>query len=96
MVTKSSLFLRSHLAALSNIASAINEAEFLGEAILELLRDNGVEEIFSTPDIYNPLSVSVQTSGKKRLILDFRHVNLHVYRQKFKCEAFAKNYFVLI
>ena len=65
------------------------------------MRDNRVEEIFSPPDIVNPLSVSVQSSGKKRLILDLRHINLHVYKQKFKCEglhtiksAFAKNYFV--
>ena len=79
-----------------NIASAINEAEFVWEAILEHLRDNRVEEIFSTSDIVNPLSVIVQTRGKKRLILDLRHINLHVYRQNFKCEAFAKNYFVLI
>ena len=42
-----------------NNASAINEAEFVGESILELLRDNRVEEIFSPPDIVNPLSVSV-------------------------------------
>ena len=83
-----------------NNASAINEAEFVGEAILELLRDNRVEEIFSPPDIVNPLSVSVQSSGKKRLILDLRHINLHVYKQKFKCEglhtiksAFAKKLF---
>ena len=34
-----------------NNASAINEAEFVGESILELLRDNRVEEIFSPPDI---------------------------------------------
>jgi len=34
-----------------NSASAINEAEFVGESILELLRDNRVEEIFSPPDI---------------------------------------------
>ena len=85
----------------SNNASAINEAEFVGEAILELLRDNRVEELFSPPDIVNPLSFSVQSSGKKRLILDLRHINLHVYKQKFKCEglhtiksAFAKDYFV--
>ena len=30
--------------------------------------------------------MSIQSSGKKRLILDFRHVNLYVYKQKFKCE----------
>jgi len=58
-----------------NIASAINEAEFVWEAILVLSRDNRVEEIISTSDIVNPLSVSVQTSGKKRLILDLRHIN---------------------
>ena len=38
------------------------------------------------PDIVNPLSVSVQSSGKKRLILDLRHVNLHVFKRKFRCE----------
>ena len=85
----------------SNNASAINEAEFVGEAILELLLANRVEELFSPPDIVDPLSVSVQSSGKKRLILDLRHINLHVYKQKFKREglhtiksAFAKDYFV--
>ena len=84
-----------------NNASAIKEVEFVGEAILELLRDNRVEELFSPPDIVNPLSVSVQTSGKKRLILDLRHINLHVYKQKFKCEglhtiknAFSEDYYV--
>ena len=71
----------------SNNASAINEAEFVGEAILELLRDNRVLELFSPPDFVNPLSVSVQSSRKKRLILDLRHINLHVYKQKFKCEG---------
>ena len=47
------------------------------------------------------LSVLVQSSGKKRLILDLRHINLHIYKQKFECEglhtiksAFVKNYFV--
>ncbi len=28
-----------------------------------------------TPHVVNPLSVSLQLSGKLRLILDFRHVN---------------------
>ena len=34
----------------------------------------------------NPLSVSTRSSGKRRLILDLRHVNAFVYKQKFKCE----------
>lgn len=69
-----------------NNRSAANECEFVGEAILKLLRDNRIKEVFSPPDIINPLSVSVQSSCKKRLILDLRHINLHNFKQKFKCE----------
>ena len=37
--------------------------------------------------VINPLSVSVQSFGKKRLILDLRpYVNQHVFKQKFKFE----------
>ena len=84
-----------------NNGSAVIESEFVGDAILELLRDNRIEEVFSSPDIVNPLSVSVQSSGKKRLILDLRHINLHIYKQKFRCEdlntiknVFSKDFFV--
>ena len=34
----------------------------------------------------NPLSVSVRDKGGKRLVLDLRHVNPHLYKYKFKCE----------
>ena len=34
----------------------------------------------------NPLSVSVQSKGKKRLILDLRHVNFFVKKSKIKFE----------
>ena len=71
-----------------NNASAIKEVEFVGEAILELLRDNRVEELISPPDIVNLLSVSVQTSGKKRLILDLRHINLHVYNRNLSVKVY--------
>ena len=84
-----------------NNGSAVNECVFVGDAILKLLRDNRIEEVFSSPDIVNPLSVSVQSSGKKRLILDLRHINIHLYKQKFRCEdlhtiknVFAKDFFV--
>ena len=54
---------------------------------MELLGGNLVEKIISPPDIVNPLTVSVQANGEKRLILDLRHINLHVfYKRKFKCE----------
>ena len=65
----------------SNNASALKEADFVREAILELMRANLVEEMISPPDIVNPLTVPVQGDG-----LDLRHINLHIYKQKFKCE----------
>ena len=34
----------------------------------------------------NPLSVSVQSSGKKRLILDLRLINKHLWKQRVKFE----------
>lgn len=76
-----------------NNASAVIEADFVG--------DRHIAELFSSPDIINPRSVSVQSSDRKRLILDLRHVNMHVYEQKFNSEglhtirsAFSKEYFV--
>ena len=65
----------------SNNASALREADFVDQAIEELLADNRVEERSSPPVILNLLAVSVQTSGKKRLILHLRHINLHVFKQ---------------
>ena len=54
--------------------------------LIELLRTKCVEILDHQPDIFNPLSVSIQPSGKKRLILDLRHVNLYVFKRKFRCE----------
>ena len=70
----------------SNNASALNDTYFVSEAISDLLRTKCVEILDHQPDRVNPLSVSVQRSGKKRLILDLRHVNLYVFKRKFRCE----------
>lgn len=69
-----------------NNGSALKEKEFVSEAISDLLGNRCVEVLDYPPAIVNPLSVSVQSSGKKRLILDLRHVNLYIFKQKFKCE----------
>ena len=86
---------------LKNNGSALEHSDFVNDAILELLQDNRIEELTTPPEIVNPLTVSVQSSGKKRLILDLRHINLHVFKQKFKCEGlhtirdiFSADYFV--
>ena len=71
-----------------NNRSALCEPEFVSEAIKDLL-DRGLIEKCNPekpPYIINPLTVSIQTSGKKRLILDLREVNKHVWKQKFKYE----------
>ena len=70
----------------NNNASARNHFEFVNEAVNELLEQRCIEEITEKPFIINPLTVTVQSSGKKRLILDLRHVNKFIYKQKFKCE----------
>ena len=69
-----------------NNASARSNRHFVSQAVNDLLDSNLIEEIFSAPGIVNPLSVSTRSSGKQRLILDLRHVNAFVYKQKFKCE----------
>ena len=38
------------------------------------------------PCVVNPLSVSVQAKGKKRLILDLRYVNRHLQKKRIKYE----------
>lgn len=42
--------------------------------------------MFEAPVIVNHLSVTIQKSGKKRLILDLRHVYQFLYKCRFRCE----------
>ena len=69
-----------------NNGSALKEREFVSEAICNFISNKCLEVLDHPPVIVNPLSVSLQSSGKKRLILDLRHVNLYIFKQKFKCE----------
>ena len=80
-------YVRPAGASFKNNHSALQHAEFVYEAILELVSTNRVVEVAKSHlKIINPLSVSVQSCGKKRLILDLRYVNQHVFKQKFKLE----------
>jgi hypothetical protein len=63
---------------LSNNRSAVNHSEFVVEAIHDLLIKGLIEECESKLIVVNPLTVSVSSSNKKRLILDLRHANLHL------------------
>lgn len=69
-----------------NNNAALLHSEFVEMAILELLEDGQIEECVDIPFIVNPLTVSVKSNGKKRLVLDLRCVNLHILKQSVKYE----------
>ena len=52
----------------------------------DLLKTNSVVKVDFVPSVVNPLTVSVNDKGKKRLVLDLRHVNPHVWKEKIKFE----------
>ena len=65
-------------AEFKNNSSALKNSEFIEESIKEMLRASTVKECLTKPKVLNPLSVS--TKGKKRLILDLRYVNNHLFK----------------
>ena len=69
-----------------NNLSALTHADFVLKAIQELILSGSVVQVSSPPHVVNPLSVSIQSCGKKRLILDLRHVNKHIWKEKVKFE----------
>ena len=72
----------------ANNRSAILYSDFVAQAISDILATGSVVECDSAPTVVNPLSVSVQSNGKKkkRLILDLRHPNYFVMKSKVKFE----------
>lgn len=57
-----------------NNKSALSHKDFVEKEIFELFSKNCILEVEQS-FICNPLSVAIQSSGKKRLILDLRYVN---------------------
>lgn len=80
---------------LKNNNSALVHHKFVHEAIEELLQSDRVIEVREPPLVINPLSVSVQSNGKKRLILDLRHVNKALQKLRIKYDDWkvAMSYF---
>ena len=71
---------------LKNNRSSVAHSEFVVTAISELSRNKCVVEVTS-PYVVNPLTVSVSASGKKRLVLDLRHVNKYVENRRSNSRA---------
>lgn len=80
----------------SNNNSAFKHSDFVSNAISDLVSNGCVIEIPFIPYLVNPLSVSVNKLGKKRLILDLSCMNNYVWKQKIKFEDFkvALQYFL--
>ena len=104
MATKSHLFPRRRLAvSLTMPRSLKNKILLLRLSWNSCVTIVSRKSRISPPDIINPLAVSFQANGKKRLILVLRHINFHVYKQKFKCgnlhtikNTFAKDFFFFV
>ncbi|CAC5361374.1 unnamed protein product [Mytilus coruscus] len=69
-----------------NNRSAIIHSEFVTEAIHDLLIRGLIEECEFQPRVVNPLTVSASDGRKKRIILDLRHVNKHLWKSSVKFE----------
>ena len=65
----------SEPAVFRNNRSSLAHAEFVEDTIRELVESGRVVEYDVPPLVVNPLSVSVQATGKKRLILDLRYMH---------------------
>lgn len=80
---------------LRNQRYSLTHAAFVADAISKLLQSHRVVELSSPPCVVNALSVSVQANGKKRHILDLRHVDqyLQKHRVKYQDWKVALSYF---
>ena len=76
---------------LYNNKSAFQNADFVLSAITELLKVGSVVECPFPPVVVNPLSVSIQPNGKKRLILDLRHVNVFFLSRSLRLSLKMRN-----
>ncbi|XP_053400643.1 uncharacterized protein LOC128557357 [Mercenaria mercenaria] len=68
---------------LNNNKSARDNASFVSKEIQSLLSKGCIREVSAPPKVINPLTVAINRSGKKRLVLDCRHLNLDLF--KYKC-----------
>ena len=81
---------------LKNNKSALQHSDFVSQAVADLVKSGCVLEVPFIPYLVNPLSVSVNSSGKKRLILDLSVMNNYVWKEHFKFEDWSVAYEYLL
>jgi len=65
-----------------NNISALENFDFVPESIKKIFEDGSVKEVKAIPHVVNLLSVTINTSGKKRVILDLRYRNAHLFKER--------------
>ena len=69
---------------LKNNKSARDNTQFVKGEVQKLLAKGCVEKVEIRPSVVNPITVATNKSGKKRLVLDIRHLNKCLAKFKFK------------
>ena len=67
----------------SNQAFALQNVEFVDQCIDELLGNSCIKELDAAPVICIPYSVVESNSEKKQLVINLRHLNRFLFKQKF-------------
>ena len=67
-----------------NHESAFTHSEFVSETVSDLLSNGCIRQVPTVPTVCSPLLVG--NSGKKRLVINLRYVNLFLHKEKFKYE----------
>ena len=67
-----------------NNVSAFENDNFVSESIRQLVKLGSVIETNYIPHVVSPLSVASNAAGKRRLILDLRYINSHLYKEYIK------------
>ena len=66
--------------------NAYANADFVHNAVADLVKWRCAEEIAEQPYVSSPLSVVENSKGKKKLVVNLRHINQFLWKRKFKYE----------
>ena len=72
-----------------NQQSALDNAGFVSEQLEEMLQAGAVVRTRKPSKVMSPLGVNTRRNGKKRLVVDMRHVNAHLNVPKFKMDSLS-------
>ena len=60
--------------------------EFVNEAVADLLHSQCIRQVAVRPHVCSPLMVVESSSGKKRLVINLKYLNMYLWKDKFKYE----------